>query len=350
MSELKKVVFFGSDQIGLPILETLISAPLRALVRLEAVYSQPDRPSGRGCKIHPNAVVSWARSYNIPVFQPEKLGPQDAARLRELGCDIGLVMAYGHILKQDMLDAPKIGFYNYHASLLPHFRGPAPVEAAIASGARGTGVTLQSIVPALDCGDVVGSAVITLDDDSTRASLRERISEACTFITIDTLPRIIHGDAEKIPQPERHASYTRKISRADSAIDFSAPARLIAARTRALSPWPGCTFPFAGMELKLGHVEAVKVPGLPTDAPTGTVMAWTKGELLIATGVDFLHVHSLQRPGGRMLPARDFLAGMKIPAGTVLQSRPMRPLSQKTPWPREPKKPRPATPPSVPVA
>ena len=253
------------------------------------------------------------------------------ARIREIGCDIGLVMAYGHILKQDMLDAPKLGFFNYHASLLPHFRGPAPIEATIASGDTGTGVTLQRIVPALDQGDVIGSAVIPLDNDSTRASLRERISEACTFITIDTLPRIIRGDAERIVQPEKHASYTRKISRADSAIDFSAPAKMIAARTRALSPWPGCTFPFNGMEIKLGHVEAVRIPELPESIP-GTVMSWKKGELLVATGKDFLQIHSLQRPGGRMLPARDFLIGMKIPTGTVLESREMFPLAKKTPW------------------
>lgn len=331
MNELKKVVFFGSDAIALPILETLISAPLRALVRIEAIYTQPDRPSGRGQKIQSNAIAQWARDYNIPLYQPEKLGGEDVARIREIGCDIGLVMAYGHILKQDMLDAPRLGFFNYHASLLPHFRGPAPIEAAIASGDTGTGVTLQRIVPALDQGDVVGSAVIPLDNESTRASLRERISEACTFITIDTLPRIIRGDAENIAQPEKHASYTRKISRADSAIDFSAPARMIAARTRALSPWPGCTFPFNGMEIKLGHVEAVQVPELSPAEP-GTVMAWKKGELLVSTGKDFLQIHSLQRPGGRMLPARDFLIGMKIPTGTVLESREMFPLSKKTPW------------------
>lgn len=331
MNELKKVVFFGSDAIALPVLETLISAPLRALVRIEAIYTQPDRPSGRGQKIQPNAIAQWAKDFKIPLYQPEKLGEEDVARLKEIGCDIGLVMAYGHILKQDMLDAPTLGFFNYHASLLPHFRGPAPIEAAIASGDTGTGVTLQRIVPALDQGDVVGSAVIPLDNDSTRASLRERISEACTFITIDTLPRIIRGDAERIVQPEKHASYTRKISRADSAIDFSVPAKMIAARTRALSPWPGCTFPFNGMEIKLGHVEAVCVPELELAAP-GTVMAWKKGELLVATGKDFLQIHSLQRPGGRMLPARDFLIGMKIPTGTVLESRAMVPLAKKTPW------------------
>lgn len=331
MNELKKVVFFGSDAIALPVLETLISAPLRALVRIEAIYTQPDRPSGRGQKVQPNAIAQWAHDFNIPLYQPEKLGAEDVSRLKEIGCDIGLVMAYGHILKQEMLDAPVLGFFNYHASLLPHFRGPAPIEAAIASGDTGTGVTLQRIVPALDRGDVVGSAVIPLDDDSTRASLRERISEACTFITIDTLPRIIRGEAESIVQPEKHASYTRKISRADSAIDFSASARMIAARTRALSPWPGCTFPFNGMEIKLGHVEAVRVPDLPESSP-GTVVPWKKGELLVATGKDFLQIHSLQRPGGRMLPARDFLIGMKIPAGTVLESREMFPLAKKTPW------------------
>lgn len=331
MHDLKKTVFFGADAIALPILETLMSAPLRALVRVEAVYSQPDRPSGRGQKVRPNAVARWAREYNIPLFQPEKLGEEDVARLKEIGCDIALVMAYGHILKPEMLAAPRIGFFNYHASLLPHFRGPAPIEAAIASGAAGTGVTLQRIVPALDQGDVVGSGVIPLDGESTRASLRERISEVCSFITVDTLPRIIRGTAEFIPQPEKHASYSRKISRADSAVDFSAPAKMIAARTRALSPWPGCTFPFNGLEIKLGHVEAVVVPELPA-APAGTVMAWEKGELLVATGRDFLQIHSLQRPGGRMLSSRDFLSGMKIPAGTVLASREMIPLSKKTPW------------------
>lgn len=333
MNGLKKIVFFGSDPIALPVLETLISAPLRALVRIEAIYSQPDRPSGRGQKVQPNAIARWARDYNIPLFQPEKLGAEDVARLKEIGCDIALVMAYGHILKQELLDAPRIGFFNYHASLLPHFRGPAPIEAAIASGATGTGVTLQRIVPALDEGDVVGSAVIPLTGESTRASLRESISEACSFITIDTLPRIIFGKAENIPQPEKHASYTRKISRADSAVDFSAPAKVIAARTRALSPWPGCTFPFNGMEIKLGHVEAVNPPESKAhSAAPGTVMPRTKGELFVATGQGFLHIHSLQRPGGRMLPARDFLAGLKIPAGTVLESREMLPLFKKTPW------------------
>lgn len=339
MNERKRIVFFASDGIALPILETLISAPLRAQVSIEAVYSQPDRPHGRGQKVSPNPVARWARDFGVPLFQPEKLGEEDAARLRELRCDIGLVMAYGHILRENLLAAPTLGFYNYHASLLPHYRGPAPIEAAIANNDGGAGVTLQKIVPALDEGDIVGSAVIPLDTGSTRASLREKIAEACIFITTDTIPRIIAGTVEPIPQSEKHVSYTRKISRADSGLDFRVPAKLLSARVRALSGWPGCTIPYEGMELKLGHVEAFDDPTFPQDAAPGTVVSRNKGELVIATGRGLLNVYSLQRPGGRMLPARDFLTGLKIPAGTVLESREMIPLSRATPWPRPAKKP-----------
>lgn len=332
MDERKRIVFFASDAIALPILETLISAPLRAQVSIEAVYSQPDRPHGRGQKISPNPISRWAREFGVPLFQPEKLGEEDVARLRELRCDVGLVMAYGHILRENLLATPKLGFYNYHASLLPHYRGPAPIEAAIANNDGGAGVTLQKIVPALDEGDVVGSAVIPLDSGSTRASLREKIAEACVFITQDTIPRILAGTVEPIPQSEKHVSYTRKISRSDSGLDFRVPAKMLSARVRALSGWPGCTIPFGGMELKLGHVEAIVDPTFPQDAEPGTVISRNKNELVIATALGQLCIHSLQRPGGRMLPVKDFLTGMKIPAGTQLENREMLPLSRAEPW------------------
>ena len=333
MFERKNVVFFASDAIALPILETLISAPLRAWVKIVGIYSQPDRAHGRGQKVRSNPIAQWAKDYNIPLFQPEKLGEADIARLRELKCDIGLVMAYGHILKKALLDVPTFGFYNYHASLLPHYRGPAPIEAAIAADAGGAGVTMQRIVPALDEGDIIESAVIPLNQESTRAGLRAKISEACTFITQQAVPAIIKGEVEPLPQSEKYVSYTRKISRADSALDFHCEAKMLAARVRALSGWPGCTIPFNGMELKLGMVEALYNKDLPKDLPAGTVFSRERGELLIATDSGFLKIHSLQRPGGRMLPTNIFLTGMKIPAGTLIESRPMVPLSRPEPWP-----------------
>ncbi|MCD8283772.1 MAG: methionyl-tRNA formyltransferase [Opitutae bacterium] len=336
MEDLKRIVFFGSDAIAIPILETIESEPLSKIAKLEAIFSQPDRPQGRGQKIHPNAVAKWAREHGVKLFQPEKLGEESVQILKNLKCDIGLVMAYGHILRPALIAAPTIGIYNYHASLLPRYRGPAPVEAAIANNDGGAGVTLQKIAPALDEGDVVGSAVIPLDCHATRASLRDKISEACIFITQDTLPRIINGTAEEIPQSEKRVSYTRKISRADAGIDFSFPAKKIAARIRALCGWPGCTISFDNLELKIGDAIALANDAFPRDgiAP-GTVVASGKSELVIATGDGFLQVCALQRPGGKMLATKDFLAGMKIPAGTFFESREMRPLFRSTPWLRK---------------
>lgn len=331
----KNIVFFASDAIALPILETLISAPLRALVKIVGVYSQPDRARGRGQKVRSNPIAQWAKDFNIPLFQPEKLGDEDVERMRELQCDIGLVMAYGHILKKPMLDAPTFGFYNYHASLLPHYRGPAPIEAAIAANAGGAGVTLQKIVPALDEGDIIESAVIPLNHDSTRAGLREKISEACIFITQQAVPMIINGTTAPIPQSRKYVSYSRKISRDDAHLNFNNDAKILAARVRALSGWPGCTIPVNGMELKLGMVEAVYEKSLPAGLVPGTVFSRERGELLIAASEGFLKILSLQRPGGRMLPVNIFLTGMKIVPGTIIPSDPnMRPLSRPEPWPR----------------
>ncbi|MCR5183664.1 MAG: methionyl-tRNA formyltransferase [Opitutales bacterium] len=334
--ERKNVVFFASDAIALPILETLMSAPLRAWVKIVGIYSQPDRARGRGQKVSSNPIAQWAKDFNIPLFQPEKLGDEDIARLRELRCDIGLVMAYGHILKKSLLEVPTYGFYNYHASLLPHYRGPAPIEAAIAANAGGAGVTLQKIVPALDQGDIIESAVIPLTQESTRAGLREKISEACTFITQQAIPAIIKGEVEPVPQSEKYVSYSRKISRADSALDFNVEAKILAARVRALCGWPGCTIPFNGMELKLGMVEPVYNIEIREDLKAqmkpGTVYSHD-GELYIATSNGFLKILALQRPGGRMLPINIFLTGMKITTGMQIESRPMIPLSRPQPWP-----------------
>ncbi len=312
-----------------------MSEPLASLVDLVAIFSQPDRPQGRGQKVQPNPVSRWAREHGIQLFQPEKLSDADVRIVKELNCDVGLVMAYGHILKQDLIDAPALGIYNYHASLLPRYRGPAPIEAAIANNDGGAGVTLQKITPALDEGDVIGSAVISLDDSSTRASLRDKISEACVFITQDTLPRILDGTAEEIPQSSKRVSYTRKISRADSGIDFSFPARKIAARIRALCGWPGCTILFGTSELKIGSAHAIRSDAFPGDSKPGTVVESGKNGLFISTGDGFLQVAELQRPGGKMLPTKDFLAGMKIPVGTFFESREMRPLFRTVPWLRK---------------
>lgn len=325
---MKRLVFFGSDEIALPCLERILAAH-SALFSLAAVFSQPDRPSGRGQKLAPNAIVAWARRRELPVFQPEQLDESTPATLRELGCDAVLVMAYGRLFKRPLLDAPPLGFFNLHASLLPLLRGASPIEGAIVGRLPATGVSLQRVVPRLDAGPVVDSEPVPLSPEETRASLREKIAAACPPLIDRALPRIAAADAPGAPQDETAATFTRKITREDSAADFRAPAREIAARVRALSPWPGVTFPWFGLLLKIGAATAEPFPQDTPAVPAGTLLSADATGLRVATGDGVLRVLELQRPTGKMLPAAAFLAGFPMQTGAVIESRPMPPLTRR---------------------
>ena len=235
-------------------------------------------------------------------------------------------MAYGHILKRALLETPALGFYNLHGSLLPKFRGATPVEGAIVAGESVTGVSLQRVVARLDAGDVVDAESFPLTRDDTTGAVRGRIAAASVPLVLRALPAIIEGRATFAPQDESLVSHTRKIHRDDSAFDFAAPAGELAARTRALNPWPGVTFPFAEQIFKIGLAESAPEIGPAEGAVPGTVLGTDRRGLLVVTGDGVLRLLELQRPGGKMLPAPAFLAGCPIPAGTVLESGPMAPL------------------------
>ena len=322
---MQRLVFFGSDEIALPALERIVSA-FGGVIEVTAVFSQPDRPSGRGQNLHSNAVVTWARARGMAVFQPEKLDATTPALLRdELHCDLGLVMAYGHILKSELLAVPPLGFYNFHASLLPKFRGASPIEGAIACGETQSGVCLQRIVPRLDAGPLAGVESVPLSPDETRACLRARLARACVPLIDRVLPLILSGSVHCVPQDETAVTCTRKITREDSAVDFHATAWEIAARVRALVPWPGVSFPFAGMALKIGAAQVESVKDTRAYLP-GSILSADEAGLCIATGGGLLRVLLLQRPAGKMLPAGAFLRGFPMSVGSVLESLPMRPL------------------------
>ncbi|MDR2429744.1 MAG: methionyl-tRNA formyltransferase [Puniceicoccales bacterium] len=323
-----RIVFFGSDEIALPALEHIRAQPALSLT---AVFSQPDRPAGRGQKTHANAIVSWAENHAIPAHQPARLDAATPAALHACGCDLALVMAYGHILKRDLLSAPPLGFFNLHASLLPGLRGATPIEGAIAEEFAQTGVTLQRIVPRLDAGPVVDAQTIPMTPDETRGTLREKITTACVPLLQRALPRIINGTATEIPQDESAATFTRKITREDSAVDFHASAREIAARVRALNPWPGVVILWEETPLKIGAATPLPFPSnTPPPAP-GTLLSAGKDGIHIATGNGILRIRELQRPAGKMLPAHAFIAGFPMQPGTALASKPMPPLVTKTP-------------------
>lgn len=321
-----KVVLLGSDEIALPAFRAVKSLPG---VTVAAVYSQPDRPSGRGQEIRPNPVAAWARAESLPLLQPERLGPEDAASLASLGADLGVVMAYGQLLKDDFLAATAKGFVNFHGSLLPSLRGATPVEAAIALGLPLTGVTLQQVVRRLDAGPVHARASLRVGPEEGRASLRERIGVLAGEMVPSSLPAVLAGASSPVVQDESAVSHTRRLAKTDSAMDFTVPSRVLACRVRALEGWPGSVFEHRGETVKVGSARAADGSGEP-----GRVLEAGRRGVLIACGEGALLVTRLQRPGGRMLSAEEFLPGHPFIPGELIASQPMPQLVSVAPFPR----------------
>lgn len=330
-----KVVFMGSDAIALPVLNWLAGS---GIGHVAAVFTQPDRAVGRGQKVQPNAIKLWAEAKGLPVLQPEKFGPAERDQLAGHAPDLTLVMAYGHILKQDVIDTPHLGTLNLHTSILPQYRGASPIQTATACGDRGTGVTLMKLVLALDAGPVADTERVAIAPLDTAAEVEARLAQACVPLLARCLPAIAAGRQAFISQDPTAATFCRRLDKADGALDFAAPATVLAARINGLNPWPGCTVGIAGQLVKLGLADA------PSDSEMcnvirytfpvpGTVAGQDADGLLVATGQGALRLRKLQRPGGKMLTAVEFLRGFPVPAGTVLPSLPMPPLVAAQPFP-----------------
>ncbi|HXA15009.1 MAG TPA: methionyl-tRNA formyltransferase [Opitutaceae bacterium] len=322
-----RLVFFGSDAIALPLLERL-AGEASALAQVVAVFTQPDRPAGRGQKIEPNAIKRWALARNLPVFQPEK--PDEAARtqLAALHADLGLVMAYGHLLRDDFLATPRLGMLNLHTSLLPKYRGASPIQTAVVCGERETGVTLMRIIRKLDAGPIADVERVPILARDTAADIEAKLAAACGSLLARALPKFSGELPAFTPQDEAQATYCRRLTKDDGTLDFAAPAAVLAARINGLFPWPGCAVEISGQPIKLGlaDFEPATVP-----ATSGTVLDADAESLRLATGGGILRLLRLQRPGGKMLPAPEFLRGFPIAPGTVLASRPMPELVGATP-------------------
>ncbi|MSU49840.1 MAG: methionyl-tRNA formyltransferase [Opitutus sp.] len=319
-----RLVFFGSDPIALPLLDWLATEGA-GIADVVAVWTQPDRAVGRGQNIVPNAIKSWAAARGLPVFQPEKLTDDVRLQLAALRADLGLVMAYGHILRDDFIGTPRLGMFNLHTSLLPRLRGASPIQTAIASGVRETGVTLMRIVRRLDAGPVADVERVAVGDLDTAADVESKLAVACVPLVARALPRLADGTLTFTPQDDAAATYCRKLGKDDGAVDFAAPAAVLAARINGLFPWPSCMVEINGQPVKLGLADvapATEASGSGAAMPGEVVGADGHG-LRVATGEGVLRLRKLQRPGGRMLPAADFLRGFAVAIGTRIPSRPM---------------------------
>lgn len=320
MKPLLRLVFLGSDVIAMPILDWFAGAGA-GVAQVVGVFTQPDRPTGRGQQIRANPIKLWAEARALPVLQPEKLTEDVRLQLAGLQADVGLVMAYGHILRDDFMGTPRLGMLNLHTSLLPKYRGASPIQSAIASGESATGVTLMRIVRRLDAGPVADVEGVAIDALDTAADVETKLGAACVPLVRRALPRLAEGTLGFTPQDDAAATYCRKLAKEDGALDLTAPARVLAARINGLFPWPGCTIEISGQVVKLGLADVARIA--EAGATPGEVLGHDSDGLLVATGDGVLRLRRLQRPGGRQLPAAEFLRGFPVPAGSKLPSRPM---------------------------
>jgi methionyl-tRNA formyltransferase len=329
-----RLVFLGSDAIALPLLEWLSGAGAK-IANVVAVFTQPDRPAGRGQKVQPSAIKTWATTHGLPLFQPDKLTENLRSELAKLAPDLGLVMAYGHILRDDFIGTPRLGMLNLHTSLLPKYRGASPIQTAVANGERETGVTLMRIARRLDAGPVADVERVRIEPLETANDVETKLSHACVPLLTRALPEFAAGTLLFTPQDDSAATYCRKLEKEDGAIDFSAPAEQLAARINGLFPWPACSVEINGLPVKLGLADVADKTGRTDVQPAisdnsgrnadtpGRVLGVDEHGLLVATRIGVLRLRRLQRPGGKMLPATEFLRGFAVPAGTQLPSRQM---------------------------
>jgi methionyl-tRNA formyltransferase len=310
-----RAVFFGSPAFAVPCLRATAAA-----TELVAVVSQPDRPAGRGQAETAPAVKVAARELGVPVLQPTSLRtPETLAALAALDAELFVVVAYGRILPQAVLDLPRLGPYNVHASLLPKLRGAAPIQWAIIRGDAETGVAIMRMEAGLDTGPVASVRRLPIADDDTTGTLSLKLSELGAALLADTLPTIFSGEVKLEPQDHAAATLAPLLTKADGILDFGRPARLVSAQARGVDPWPGATAMLGEVPLRLFAPRVLAVPA-PGRKP-GEVVGLHEGLLVVAGGdADRASVGfaELQLPGRRRLAAAALLAGHPIPAGTRL--------------------------------
>jgi methionyl-tRNA formyltransferase len=307
-----KIIFAGTPEFAVPALNALVAAGHSPV----AVYTQPDRPAGRGRRLTASPVKQAALAAGLPVDQPASLRDSAAvATLRAHAADLMVVVAYGLILPQAVLDAPALGCVNVHASLLPRWRGAAPIQRAIAAGDGETGVSIMRMEAGLDTGPVYLTRALPIDPRETGGSLHDKLAELGAQALIDALPGIADGSLRPRPQDDSRASYARKVSKEEAAIDWRRPAPEIDRLIRAFVPWPVAQTRLAGAALRIWSGEPLS--GVPPGLPPGRVFSQSKAGIEVAAGRGALRITRLQLPGKRPMSAAEFVNARQV-VGEVL--------------------------------
>jgi methionyl-tRNA formyltransferase len=303
------IVFFGTPHFAVPTLEHLIASRHR----VRGVVTQPDKRRGRGQKVLDSPVKAAALMHGVPVLQPERLRDPDVAEaLRAWAPDLGVVAAYGKLIPEDLLHLPRFGMINVHASLLPKYRGAAPVHRAVIEGQRETGVTIMRMVKALDAGDMIARASRPIGGDETSNVVERDLAEIGARLLVDIVDRLEAGTATFEPQDEQSSTYAHRLTKEEGLVDWTLPAATIHDRVRGLYPWPHAYSYLDGARIILlrTHVVDGGAGGEP-----GTIAAVTRDAIHVATGNGVLAIDQLQVEGKRPMGTRDFLAGRSVQAG-----------------------------------
>lgn len=346
-----KIIFMGTPAFAVEALEALCRDGQEVILAV----TQPDRQKGRGRNVICTPVKECAEKWNIPVFQPARIRePEAVERIRALAPDLIIVAAFGQILPQELLDIPRLGCVNIHASLLPKLRGAAPIQWAVINGEKESGITLMQMDAGLDTGDILFREAVPIDPQETGDSLYEKLARLGGEMIVRHLPAIGRGEVTPVPQREEESSYAPMLRKEMGQIDWSLPAEVIERRLRGMLPWPGAFTTLDGRVLKIWRARTVALPAAadgkltagpqengpaaedrsfapettrqhgPADDPSGrkavpgTVLFTDKKAIYAATGEGTLAILEMQAEGRKRMDADAFLRGTKVPAGTVL--------------------------------
>lgn len=319
-----KIVYMGTPDFAVAPLEALIKAGHQ----ISAVVTQPDKQKGRGKEVQMTPVKECALKYGIPVFQPVKIKEKEAIKkLKEYSADLFVIAAFGQILSEEILNMPQFGCINIHASLLPAYRGAAPIQWVILNGEAKTGVTIMQMEKGLDTGDILLKAEIDIDPKETGESLHDKLMEAGARLIVEALPKLERGELAPKKQDDSLSSYAPRLTKAMGLIDWDKEAAEIERLIRGLNSWPSAYTYYNGKTLKIWEADVIPADNKENSAQTdgennavrpGTICRIGKDHFDIACGKDLLRIHSLQLEGKKRVSVKDFLLGYQLEPGSQL--------------------------------
>ncbi len=303
--ESKRIIFAGTPDFAAVHLKALLEAGIRPI----AVYTQPDRPAGRGHKLCPSEVKKLALEANIDVFTPENFKHEDDVKnFESLEADLCIVVAYGIILPPRVLDAPKLGCINVHGSLLPKYRGAAPIQRALLDGLDETGISIMKVGVELDAGDVYTTATTKITDDDTSESLFNRLADLGAAALVEFLPILFSGKSQAVPQNPEEVTYAKKISKDEAPLNFNCKAETVSRKIRGLYPWPVATTMLDNVRYK---VFSAKVENKDSTLPPGSIIGCDKEGISVACAQGSIKLITIQAPGKGQVSAADLARSRK---------------------------------------